>query len=285
MLTEVIMLATAILFAALAAPLPPHPATHPAAEPFTTDAVSTQPVVEFTSPADNAMLPFGPVRVVIAAQPANGSTLRRGTLSGAGPTLLQWNYPTEDGGPKVFELTMLTQGTHTLRASITDSSGRPAQAEVTFTLRAPGTDSAAPVVRISAPAGDPVVIAAGSPVTFSGTASDDVALSSVAWQLSGRPPSNGPLSAMGTWSRSFTGLADGRYTFTVIARDHSGKQTTRERLLVVGSGTGPGPGTPPPQAAPDKGGDIVSCGSGSGISALLLLFAPLAALGWRRRIE
>lgn len=276
------MLATAILFGALAAPLPVHPSTDPTADPFTTDAVTAQPTVRFTTPTNGESLPFGPVRVVIAAQPGTGATLARGTLSGAGITGGQWNFQTGDGGQRVFELTNLISGSQSLNVTVTDSLGRPAQANVTFTLRAQvGTDRTPPVVEFIAPTADPLVIASGASVTFSGSASDDIALSTVTWYLTGQRIANGPLSAMGTWSTTFTGLPDGRYSLAVTARDRTGKSTSRSRPFTVGSGIG----TPPPQGVPEKGGDIVNCGAGSGLSALFLLFAPLAALLGRRRIE
>lgn len=276
---------TTVLVCLLAAPSGSAPSLPVHIDPLITPhAVTAQPDVEFVSPLDGATVPYGPLVVRIAATPGSGARLVNGSLTGITDPNARWSYPTADS-PHAVEVTSLNPGTQTLRVQVSDSAGRTATQSVSITVRTPAIDTQAPVVAITAPTQDPITLVSGRPLTLSGTASDDVALQAVTWRMSGQSTGSGRLSAMGTWSQTFAPLPAGTYTFNVTATDRSGRQATRTRVIQVAQDpTTPPPGSP--AANPEKGGDIVNgCGAGSGLSALLLLFAPLAALLGRRRIE
>lgn len=189
------------------------------------------------------------------------------------------------------EDTDLTLGTVRTRVAIPHRA-RDAQptASTSIVIKAP-IDAAPPVVVITTPTANPITSVVGNPLMISGTATDDVAVASVKWQLTGPRTGNGTLpTTAGAWTHTFTSLVVGTYKFTVTATDTVGKPSTAvvRTITITRAGTPP-PTDPPPDPGNDNSGDIKKdvkkCGIGGGIATFLLLFGSLAALMPKRRIE
>ena len=121
------------------------------------------PVVAITAPPNQAVFPLG----TTVAFSGVATDVEDGDVSAA----LQWTSSLDGAlgtGPRVSS-SSLRVGTHTITASVTDSSGHPGEARMSLRVRGPNT---APVVTITAPPGDGSAFA-GTPVTLAATATDD----------------------------------------------------------------------------------------------------------------
>jgi Bacterial Ig domain len=186
---------------------------------------------------------------------------------------------------------------HTQRAehprSFAPNPARTVNATLTTTATigraAPVIDHEPPVVTIVSPPTASFSQTFGTAVTISGTASDDVGLANVRWQLTGSGSANGSFLTTGTWTHTFPSLAIGNYVFHVTATDTAGKPAVEKtRAITITRATTPPPPTPPPDdGKPDTSGDIHSqkCGAGGGLATMLLLCGVVGLRSGRRRIE
>ncbi len=152
-------------------------------------APNTAPVVTITNPANGAAIPAG-TPVILQGTATDDFD---GTLSGQ----LGWTS-SRDGalGTGASRTVTLTEGSHTLTASVTDSDGATGQAQITVTIT-----PTAPVVAITAPTTGTTIFAA-RPLTFTGTATD---------------ATDGNLAASLTWTSDRDGSIGGGATFTTSA--------------------------------------------------------------------
>jgi len=179
--------------------------------------------------------PNAPPRVTIAA-PAEGTAVPAGTLLALGATAaddfdgdvtsrIQWTS-SRDGalGPGPGRTVMLSEGSHTLVASATDSDGAVGSAQVHVTIT-----PSPPVVTIAAPPAGTRVFA-GTSVAFSGTATDatDGNLTSTLRWTSDR---DGAIGLGGSFAT--TRLSVGTHTVTAAAIDAGGLVGHAERTVVV----------------------------------------------------
>jgi hypothetical protein len=130
-------------------------------EYLTATGGNTAPVVSITDPANGTTVASGtPVSFAATASDAEDGDL------GAG---LSWVSDLDGaiGSGASFSST-LSEGAHTITASVTDSGGLSGSAQVSVTVTAANT---APVVSITDPANG-TTVASGTPVSFAATASD-----------------------------------------------------------------------------------------------------------------
>src|SRR5207237_1019480 len=117
----------------------------------------------------------------------------------------------------------LRSGTHVLTASVRDSGGRSAAAEVTVEV------NAAPTVRITGPA-DGSTFSPGEAITLAGTAADaedgDLG-AAIAWSSS----LQGPLGAGGTLAGGT--LGPGTHVLTASVTDGGGRSASATTTVVV----------------------------------------------------
>jgi hypothetical protein len=150
--------------------------------------------------------------------------------------------------------TAVANGTHTVAARATDTSGNVSTTSVTVTV---GNDTAAPTVTVSSPNAGATVSGA---VVLSGSATDDTAVASVTVSVDGGSwhPASGTTSWTYTWDS--TTVADGSHTLTIQATDSSGKTTSAaEAVTVANASTQTAPPPPPPSTtAPNTQGTWVS---------------------------
>jgi len=145
----------------------------------------------------------------------------------------------------------------------------------------PPADTSPPTVSISAPAGGAGALS--GQVTLSATAADDVGVVGVQFKLNGANIGGEDTSAPYSMIWDSTGVANGVYALTAVARDAAGNATLSAGVMVTVSNVTPSPPPPvPPPATPsgDSGGGGGGCTigrTGAGIDPLLPVFMLLSA--------
>ena len=193
--------------------------------------------------ADEAAAPSGPVNdppSVSITSPADGSTFASGaTISFAGTASdtedgdltasLAWtssiNGPIGAGGS--FSTT-LSDGNHTITASVTDTGTKTGSASVSITVSAPPND--APIVSITSPA-EGSTFDSGATIGFVGSASDTEdgdLTASLVWTSD----LDGQIGAGGSFS---TTLSDGNHTITASVTDTGTKTGSASISITVGT--------------------------------------------------
>src|SRR5205085_2460462 len=121
-------------------------------------------------------------------------------------------------------------GSHTLQARATDSSGNASLASEAINVKNILSDTIAPAVSIAAPTGGATV--SGS-LAISGTASDNLRVASVAVSVDGGAYQ--PASGTTAWSASIdtTALADGSHAFRAMALDAAGNSSVASVSVTV----------------------------------------------------
>jgi hypothetical protein len=148
---------------------------------------------------------------------------------------------------------------------------------------APGADSSAPTVAISAPS--PGAGELTGMVSLAAPAADNVAVAAVQFRLDGANLGAEMTGAPYTMVWDSTSVANGTHALTAVARDASGNSTTSSPLtLIVNNavqGRTPTPG--PDVAAAEGGAGGCTTGRVQGLDPLLLAYAALSALVLARR--
>jgi hypothetical protein len=151
--------------------------------------------------------------------------------------------------------TTATNGTHTLTAIARDAAGnRTTSAAVSVTVsNTPPVDTTPPTVAISAPANASTVVGT---ITVSATASDNVGVAGVQFQLDGANLGAEDTTAPYSTSWNSTTVANGAHTLSAIARDAAGNKSTATVTVTVNN---PVPDTTPPTvsiASPATGATV-----------------------------
>jgi PKD repeat protein len=133
----------------------------------------------------------------------------------------------------------VSDGTHTITAIARDAAGnRTTSAPVTITVsNAPPADTTPPSVSIASPANGATV---SGTITVSASASDNVGVAGVQFQLDG--VNAGPVLTTAPYSIPWdtATASDGSHTLTAIAADAAGNQTTSAAVTVtVANGASP----------------------------------------------
>ncbi len=178
------------------------------------------PVVSMTSPSDGATSGTG---AMILFEGAANDT-EDGDISAS----LTWTSSINGSiGTGASFSTTLSDGDHTITASVTDSGGMTSSDTTNITV---GTPNDAPVVSISSPS-DGATFGSGASILFAGSASDteDGSLTaSMAWTSSID-------GSIGTGSSFSAILNDGSHTITASATDSGGKMDIASVSITVGA--------------------------------------------------
>jgi hypothetical protein len=183
-----------------------------------TVVVNGSPAVSITSPADGAGYEPGEAVTFEGMAP----DLEDGDLGAS----ITWTSDLDGAlgsGGSITTSALVTSGTHTITAEVTDSGGKTGSAAITVVV------NASPTVSISSPP-DGAGYEPGEEVSFEGTASDledgDLG-ASITWTSD----LDGPL---GTGSSVSTAtLSSGTNTITAEVTDSGGKTATSEITLVI----------------------------------------------------
>jgi len=215
---------------------------------------TTPPTVSITAPAAASTV-SGSVTVSATAADnvgvvgvqflLDGANL--GTEDTASPYSVTWNTATA------------ANGSHTLSARARDAAGNTATASVTVTVNNP--DTTPPTVSISAPANGATVLAT---ITVSATASDNVGVAGVQFQLDGANLGAEDTTAPYSVSWNSTTVANGSHTLSAIARDAAGNKATATITVTVNN---PVPDTTPPTVS------ITSPATGATVSGTISVSA------------
>jgi len=194
-------------------------------------------VVNMSSPANGATV-SGTINVTASASDNVGVAGVQFQLDGANagapdtsaPYSIAWNT------------TGSSDGAHTITAIAADAAGNQAQsAPVTVTVsNAPPADTTPPSVSITSPAGGATV---SGTITVTASASDNVGVAGVQFQLdganAGAPDTSAPYSI--AWDT--TTAADGAHTISAIAADAAGNQAQSAPVTVTVANGGGTPAT------------------------------------------
>ena len=176
----------------------------------------------------------------------------------------------------------LANGSHMLTAVATDTAGNSAtSAAVTVTVNNSGSgssDMTPPSVSITAPTQGSTVFgtAVGSSVgssqlTLAATASDDVAVASVQFQIDGVPIGQKVIAAPYSYPWDTTTVANGPHTITAVALDAAGNRTTSAGVTVTVSNASPVSGAAGPLVAAGSSQPASNYFRVSGTSTVLML--------------
>ncbi|MDK1080170.1 MAG: S8 family serine peptidase [Anaerolineae bacterium] len=204
------------------------------------DPINESPTVSITLPVDNSTFDSG---ATIFFE-GSASDTEDGDLSAS----LVWTSDVDGQiGTGASFSTTLSDGNHTITASVSDSAGATGSASISLTV---GTVNEAPTVSITSPADDST-FDSGATILFEGTASDteDGDLSaSLVWtsDLDG---------SIGTGTSFSTTLSDGIHTITASVDDSVGATGSASVSITVGS---------PPAGAAVASVDSISYSTGGG---------------------
>jgi hypothetical protein len=195
---------------------------------------TTPPTVSITSPANNATV-SGVVTVNAAASDSAGIASVQLQVDGANvgaadtssPYSFSWNSAS------------VSNGSHTLNAVATASSGnKTTSAGVKVTVDN-NTDTTPPTVSITSPANNATV---SGTVTVTASASDNVGVASVQFQVDGNNVGSADTSSPFNFSWNTASYANGSHALAAIAKDAAGNSAVSATVNVTVSNASSGSG-------------------------------------------
>jgi hypothetical protein len=221
------------------------------------------------------------VTIVTPAPPTASTSTNPITVSGTasdnvGVTQVSWSNAATGGsglasGTTSWSATIpLAAGGNLITITATDAAGNSGSATITVTYTPPAGDTMPPVVTITTPTAAATFTTASSPITVGGTASDNVAVTTVTW-FNAATGQSGTASGTTSWSASIA-LANGANTITVSAFDAAGNSSTDQIVITLSTTGGGSTGGSGGHSANGKG-----CGGSAGAGASLVWLAVVAA--------
>ena len=186
---------------------------------------TTGPVVAISAPTANSTV-TGTLTVSAAATDNVGVVGVQFTLDGA-------TLGVEDTGAPfatTWVSTSASAGIHTLRAVARDAAGnRTTSAGVLVTVNNIVSDTLAPTVSLTSPAGGSTITAS---TTLTASASDNIGVVGVQFFIDGIAYGAEDLAAPFQTAWTTTALPNGSYVLTAVARDAAGNRTTSSPVTV-----------------------------------------------------
>jgi hypothetical protein len=192
----------------------------------TSGSSNTPPSVQVTSPAAGATL-SGKVNLTAVASDSGTMTGVQFRVDGnnVGPDLAASPYAF------VLDSTTLSNASHTITAVATDNKGNTAtSAGITVKVDNTVKDTTPPTVSITAPANGTKVLGV---VAVTATASDNVSVANVQFELDGANVVAPDLAPPYAYSWDTTKSANGSHTLKAIATDGAGNSTTSAVVTVT----------------------------------------------------
>jgi len=218
---------------------------------FATAGDTVAPTVSITSPAANATL-SGTVNVAVTASDNVGvasvqlkiDNANSGAAVTAAPFVISVNT------------TLLSNANHILTAVATDAAGNSTtSAQVAVKVSNTTPDTTPPTVSLTAPANGATV---SSTISITATASDNVGVASVQFQLDGANFGSIVTAAPYSVSWNTTTASNGSHTLLAIAKDAAGNSTTSASVTVTVSNSTPDTTPPTVSVTAPAGGATVS---------------------------
>ncbi len=179
-------------------------------------ATNNPPTVAMTAPANGSSGTTGtPINLTATATDADGSVAKVEFYDGS------TKLGEDTSSPYEWSWTPTTTGAHSLTARATDNLGQLAtSAAVGVSIGAPGSDTQAPVATLTAPANLATGLAGTLAVTA--TATDNVGVTSVVFQVDGAQIGSALTAAPYTVSVDSNAYASGQHVLRVRAFDAAG---------------------------------------------------------------
>jgi hypothetical protein len=199
------------------------------------------PAVAITRPASGATVAGSVAVTGTASDNAGLATVAVAVDGGAWQTVAgtsSWSW--------TWNTTSLANGSHTIAARATDTSGNVATASAAVTVSNTAADTTAPSVAVTSPASGSTVSGTAS---LTGTAADNAGLSAVAVAVDGGPWQAASGTSAWTWAWNTASLANGPHTVSARATDTAGNVATSTVTLSVANAT------------PDTTAPVVTVGS------------------------
>src|SRR5579863_7536974 len=193
---------------------------------FSTIGNNAPPSVQVTSPAAGATL-SGKVNLTAVASDGRTVTGVQFRIDGnnVGPNLATSPYI------YVIDSSTLSNGTHSITAVATDNSGNSATS-TTVPVKVDNTvkDTTPPTVSLTSPANGATV---SGTVAVTASASDNVSVASVQFQLDGANLGPTDVAAPYVYSWDSTRIANGTHSLSAIATDSAGNTATSATIKVM----------------------------------------------------
>ncbi len=198
------------------------------------NADTTPPTVSITSPANNATV-NGTITVNATASDNVGVASVQlqvdGANVGSADTSSPYNFS--------WSTKSVANGSHTLTAVAKDAAGNATtSAGVKVTVNN-NSDTTPPAVSITSPSNNATV---SGTITVNATASDNVAVASVQFQVDGANVGSADTTSPYSFSWNTTSVSNGSHTLTAVAKDSSGNTATSTGVKVTVNNTN---STPP----------------------------------------
>ncbi len=200
------------------------------------NADTTPPMVTMTLPSSGATV-SGSVSVSATASDDVGVAGVQFRLDGG-------NLGSEVTSPPynvTWDTTGVSNGAHTLTAIARDAAGNTTTAG-SITVMVDNADTTPPTVSITSPANDASV---SGTVTLTAVAADNVGVTGVRFRVNGADVGSEDTTSPYSVSWDTTGVANGTYTITAIARDAAGNSTTAAPITVTVNNADTTPPAPP----------------------------------------
>jgi concanavalin A-like lectin/glucanase superfamily protein/galactose oxidase-like protein/Big-like domain-containing protein len=196
------------------------------------------PVVSVTSPVDGSTT-AGSISVTADATDDVGVIAVQFQVDGAalGAEVLSRPYAA------TWDSTAVANGPHTVTAVARDAAGQTAQSAVTVVVSNAVLDTTAPVVIVTSPAHQSTATGA---VTIVASATDDVGVAGVQFQIDANALGAEKVSAPYTATWDSTTVGNGTHTVTAFARDAAGNRSQASVTVDVLNSLQPPPPPPPP---------------------------------------
>ncbi len=181
---------------------------------------TTAPTVTVTAPTDGATVSG---TASLAATASDDTAVANVTFTVDG--VQQGNPDTSSPYGVSLDTTTLVNGTHTIRATATDTAGNSAYSQVTVTVdnQAPPVDTTPPTVSLSAPSDGATV---SNTVTVTADATDNVGVIGVKFYAGSTQVGSEDTTSPYGVSWDTTSVANGAVQLTAVARDAAGNTTT-----------------------------------------------------------
>ncbi len=181
---------------------------------------STAPAVTITSPTSSSTYATSTATITLSGTASDSTGVTTVTWANAANGTSGTATGTTSWSKSGISL---ASGSNTITITASDSTGNSASDILTVTYTPP--DTTAPVVAITSPTSSSTYATSTATITLSGTASDSIGVTTVAWANAANGTS-GTATGTTSWSISSISLAEGSNAIAVTASDSAGNMAS-----------------------------------------------------------